>query len=69
MVDDLIEVVLHGTGHLILRLLGLRDPEKPKRTRTSGLDEGIFFELEFWVGLFFWVGIVSGAIFLLSRFT
>ncbi len=66
---DLVELVLHGTGHLILRLLGFRDQESPKRTRTSGFKEGVFFELEFWVGLFFWVGTVSGAIFLLSRFS
>jgi len=66
MVDFIIEVVIWGTGHLILRLFG-RDREKPKQKRRDLLNEAVFFELEFWVGLCFW-GTIFAAIFLFSRY-
>ena len=63
MAHLIFEVVIAGTGYLILRLLGLQE-ERPKKKRDLIWDGS-----ESWVGLFFWVVIVGGAIALFSRYS
>ncbi|MBN1566740.1 MAG: hypothetical protein JXA73_02770 [Acidobacteria bacterium] len=69
LVIALLELVIYGTGELILYAvtLGRRKPKWPFGTKESVVTQELLFSLSTWVGIIFWGAVLLLIAWLISR--